>query len=415
MPDASVSLGLDANQFERELAAAGSKLQGFGKTMSGALGGLGAGLSIGGITAALGSLIQYGAHIADLSKTYGVSTDSLQKFGNAAEKNGSSLEGVASGFKKLEGARSKALGGNQEMVAAFIELGVGMQDLAKMNPEQIFLKIGGSSLNAAEMLKVFGKNALELRPLMRGLADGSIEMGDAIDKGMIAKLKKADDTFKNAYDHMRVYGATALDAIYEGGLKIERSTNKLHDSIIAGSKNAWSKAGSYFENLFHGRIKEAAKDMKDIFSPPKTVDMGGGIRAANKDEASATTKTSKPFDTHEDLMNTTLDAIKEKAKLTLGELANRDAFGEGAVYKNKYIGKDIMQAQQAEREKGLAEDAAFAGRDVEAKEHMGRYESLTSGIGSLKGGEKGLEGILGESNKKLDTIATNTGKPFVNH
>jgi hypothetical protein len=387
MPDASVSLGLDANQFDRELAAASGKIQSLGKTLSGALGGLGVGLSVGGIAAALKSLTSYGANIADLSKTYGVSTDALQHFGNAAEKNGTSLEAVANGFKKLELARSKALGGNEELAAAFLQLGVHIQDLQKLDPEQIMVKLASSTMNAADMVKVLGKNALELRPLLAGLADGTAQFGEAIDKGTIAKLKKADDTYKTFWERVRIGGANAFDFIDKAGEKTFGLYDKL-GNVLAGRTGRDHLAAS----------PHAASDARKL--------------------AAVAPKAARKFDEEDDLKQQTLESIRERAKLSLGELAARDAFGEGAVYRNKYIGGDILKAQQAEREKATIEDDAFAGRDVDAKAHMDRFQQLTSGIGSLRDKDKGIGGLadnVQSIEKSAQQIAKNTGKPFENH
>jgi hypothetical protein len=416
MPDASVSLGLDANQFDRELASAAGKINNLGKSMNSALGSLGAGLSLGGIVAGLKSLTDYGAKIQDLSNQTGVSTDTLQHFGNAAEKNGTSLEAVGQAFRKLELARSKAIGGNEELAQAFLQLGVQMQDLQKLNPEQIMLKLGASSLNAADAVKILGKNALELRPLLAGIADGTIKMGEAIDKNMIAKLKEADDSFKNVGEHSRIYTSKVIEGI-EG---VGESAGREYESIENLSKNVWQKAGDYFTNLFHGKIKAGIKDVKELGNIFTTPDILGSKVAAKalKSTPAKAGPGSRKFDTEDDAKEQTLESIRERAKLSLGELASRDAFGEGAVYRGKYIGGDILKAQQAEREKATIEDSAFAGRDDEAKQHMDRFQQLTSGIGSLRDKDKGIGGLadnVQSIEKSAQAIAKNTAQPFVNH
>jgi hypothetical protein len=420
MSDASVSFGLDAKEFDERLAAIEAKVATASRSMSRSFGGislgaLGGGLSLSGVVAGLKSLSDYGAKIQDLSNQTGVSTDTLQHFGNAAEKNGSSLDAMGQAFRKLELARSKALGGNEELAASFLQLGVGIQDLTKLDPEQIMLKIGKSSLNAADAVKVFGKNALELRPILAGISDGTIKMGEAIDKNVIAKLKQADDSFKNVGQQSRVYGSKVIEGIES----VSESIGREYESIENLSKNVWQKAGSYFTNLFHGKIKAGIKDVKElgnILVTPDILDAKAGAKA--KQIAGKPGAGPRKFDEEDDLKQQTLEAIKERSKLSLGELASRDAYGESAFYRGRYIGGDISQAQEAEREKGLAEDAAVGGRDDEAKQHMGRFQQLTSGIGSLRDKDKGLGGLadnVQSIEKSAQQIAKNTGQPFVNH
>ena len=52
-------------------------------------------------------------------------------------------------------------------------------------------------MNAADMVTVLGKSALELRPALAGIADGTSEIGGAINADDIQRLKDADDLWKN--------------------------------------------------------------------------------------------------------------------------------------------------------------------------------------------------------------------------
>lgn len=199
-------LGLDTTGFKAGLKDAHSSFEKFARAA-------GVGISVAGVEEASRSLIEYGAKVYDLGQRFGVSTTAIQKFGNAAEENGSSLEGVAKGFNKLDIAISKALGGNGQLIKAFADLGVTVTDLRTLTPEELMLKIGKSSMNASDMVKILGKSALELRPTLAGLADGTIEFGEAIDSAMIQKLKEADKFWRQVWNNIRVVAASALGSI----------------------------------------------------------------------------------------------------------------------------------------------------------------------------------------------------------
>lgn len=199
-------LGLDSRDFREGLAQAKGALSGFASQ-------LGVGLSVAGIAGYTRELIAYGSTIQDLSERFNVGTTALQQFGNAGELVGTSLEGVARGFNKLEISQSRALAGNQAQIKAFDNLGISVEDLRSLSPEAIMLKMGKSSLNAADMVTVLGKSALELRPLLQGLGDGSIKLGDAIDANIIRRLDEADDTFKKFGQTLKLFGAQAIDAL----------------------------------------------------------------------------------------------------------------------------------------------------------------------------------------------------------
>src|ERR1700730_12966551 len=117
MADASVTLDLDAREFDARLAAIEKKVATGAKNMTGSLNGIGAAISSpfggiisgGAISLGITKVVEYGTRVQDLSDRFGVSTTAIQQFGNAAEKNGSSLEAVATSMGKLEKARSAAM------------------------------------------------------------------------------------------------------------------------------------------------------------------------------------------------------------------------------------------------------------------------------------------------------------------
>src|SRR4051812_3185992 len=134
MPDVILTTGTDNSGVKAGFA----ELRNQSQKMKADLAGIFAGsFAVAGLSAAVTGLIEYGDKIYDLGQRYGVTTDALQKFGNAAEKEGSSLEGVAQGFNKLIIAQSKALGGSSELQTHFANLGITLDDLKKLSPEEL--------------------------------------------------------------------------------------------------------------------------------------------------------------------------------------------------------------------------------------------------------------------------------------
>src|SRR5207249_771627 len=130
------------------------------------------------------------------------------RFGNAAEKNGTSLESVARALRFLEVNREKALSGSQAMINSFAALGLSIEDLKSKRIEDIWLKMGDSALNAADYVKVAGKAALETRPLIAGLADGTIQFGTAISAIDIKQLKAANVAIQELKEHVTILVGT---------------------------------------------------------------------------------------------------------------------------------------------------------------------------------------------------------------
>lgn len=295
-------LGLDTSGFKAGLKDAHSAFA----SVAGNMAKLG---SIAGLAAGSRELIEYGAKVYDLGQRFGVSTTALQRFGNAAEENGSSLEGVAKGFNKLDIAISKALGGNAQMITAFAALGVTVGDLRTLSPEELMAKIGKSSMNASDMVKVLGKSALELRPTLAGLANGTIEFGEAIDNDMIAKLKEADKVWRQVWNNIRVVAASALGSIIGevkfittsvaemfGGMKTVILADFL--AIKAAAKGDFGEVRRQMEEGRKGlvRLREGAfgdpgKGADATSSAPRTFQpTGDGTKPKSKSELAAEKK-----------------------------------------------------------------------------------------------------------------------------
>lgn len=386
-------LGLDTAGFKSALQSAQSDLTGFGKHVAGIAG---VGLSIAGIEHAIASVVEYGSHIQDLSDRYGVNAESLQRLGNAAELHGSSLEGVAKGFRFLEVNQSKALAGSEKQIKAFANLGVTIENLRKLSPEEIMLKLGQSSLNAADTVAILGKSALELRPTLAGLADGTIEYGKAIDAIDIQRLKDADDTWKKLWQDIRVGGAEflTLEMTNWKGLITDAGAGAvtLWDTIKNAGVTAWQEIFASREELAKldeedtkkmlaalDAVKEKAEKAKRKFTPE-----GDGEKAKSKSELAAEQKE------------------RERLQFTLKELADRpETFSNDQTIQAWDAGRRARQVQQleADAKKQAVEDPEGARRTLD------RADQIRQGLGSsgLKESEQTAAVRAGIDSSKMAT------------
>ena len=169
-------------QFKRETEAGGGLFAGLGKAFAGLA-----------IADTVKQVVDYADSISDLSDRLGVGAESLQKWGKLAEQNGSSLEGVGKALGKLTIAREDALAGNTQLIDTFANLGVSLDDLRTMNVDQIMMKIGQGSMNAADMVAVLGKEAVALRPTLENAAEGGLGKMSAMSAETIKTLGDAKD------------------------------------------------------------------------------------------------------------------------------------------------------------------------------------------------------------------------------
>lgn len=124
---------------------------------------LGAG-TVGGLVALVKSTIDAADHLNDLSKKTGVAVETLGGVGFAASQAGGDLETVTAAFVKLDRSIADALGGNQQAIADFKDLGISLKDLQTLTPDQIFAKLADGfqgteegALKTAQATRVLGK------------------------------------------------------------------------------------------------------------------------------------------------------------------------------------------------------------------------------------------------------------------
>jgi hypothetical protein len=176
------------DQTKQAFASVKGNLEGLmtaAKSVNGVLAGLGAALTVGGLVAAGKSAIDLADDLNDMRQKTGLSVESLSLLKPIAEESGTSLEGLATGIKKLSVAMVEAAGGSKEQVALFAQLGVSVTDAAgQLRPtEQVLLDLADAfagmpdgAEKSALAVKLFGKSGLELIPFLNQGRSGIEEL-----------------------------------------------------------------------------------------------------------------------------------------------------------------------------------------------------------------------------------------------
>jgi hypothetical protein len=149
------------------------------------------------------------ASVDDLSKRTGVSAQTLQAYQFAAEQSGVSVETFGKGIQKLGINLGEAQTGNKSAIKSFADLGLSVEDLTRLSPEQAFEKVAAAisqlpnpAQQAAAAVSLFGKSGAELVPVfqegagflaeMRKQAEG---LGLVLGQTQVANLAQLDDSF----------------------------------------------------------------------------------------------------------------------------------------------------------------------------------------------------------------------------
>lgn len=152
---------------------------------------LGLGAALGITSAAIGVFINGYADatgaIGDVAERTGVSRERFQELGFAAKLSGSSAEVLAGALQKMNLNVGAATKGSKELKEMFSGLGINIRDAGgKLKSTDALFdtfvdrisKIKDPSLQAQAAVKVFGKSATELLPLLKGGKAGIQEMAE---------------------------------------------------------------------------------------------------------------------------------------------------------------------------------------------------------------------------------------------
>jgi hypothetical protein len=341
--------------------------------------------------------ISEGAKFADLATRFGISASSIQKLGNAASLSGASVEDVASAMNKLAKNAGSAIGGNQKLQQTFQEIGLSVDDLVKMTPEQLFLKLSeaihsGSlgSRDFAVAMELAGKNASVLMEVLRSgpedIEKVGMSMGVMSDQ-TTESLKKAEDAIKKFNTIATVGFGTVLAAFMDivAALKenplhffdqdaLEKDIERMHSAEAAAKKAAMSRTlggdaevGSETSGVDGARKTKANKTQDAIDK---------GIESAYKIEAQFENKQI-------DYQRKEADRIA-KLQEDRADQAEEDKKKE-QERKNKAAGEyqDMISQAQNEYYNAAQQKSRAQATNIEAQ---GNASTIASGLGgSLRG------------------------------
>lgn len=206
-----------------------------GGKLKGACTAVGAG--IGAVVATAGMLankaMEAGDRVDKMSQKIGMSRKSFQEWDYIMSQNGGNVESLQMGYKALAGQMDGVNKGSKDSIGYFKKLGVAVKDnhgqLRKQ--EDVFndtvralQRMKNPTEKAVIASKLFGKSALEMKPLLNQSADavddlrqkandlGMVMSDDAIDAGV--KLKDTIDTIQRTFSAFgNQIGAEIMPAI----------------------------------------------------------------------------------------------------------------------------------------------------------------------------------------------------------
>lgn len=178
---AFVEITTDNAALERGLRAAQARLRAFGaglKEIGAPLAAIG-GAVAGALLGATKGFAAMGDTVEKMSRRTGVSVEALSELGFAAEQSGADLDTLETGLRKMQRTVADAAVGSGAAAEALSRLGLGVQDVMQLSPEQQFKLIADRlsgvadpTQRAALAMELFGKSGTRLLPMLEGGARG---------------------------------------------------------------------------------------------------------------------------------------------------------------------------------------------------------------------------------------------------
>lgn len=233
-----VRIKADASQLERELRRANqtAKQQTSGiatsvNQMKSSF--AGAALNIAGLGTAIGGLslvslakqaIQVADQMQNLSERTGISASFFSAMQVEIENSGGSLDGFAQSVMFMSNVIGEAAQGNKQAAQSFSDLGVNLEALRAMNPQEQFLTLAqaiselGTEAERTEAARdVFGRGVAGMLPLiqqggdaLRQMADSAIEAGNALSDEQIQRIDNFGDAIGRMATTIRNEGVGAF-------------------------------------------------------------------------------------------------------------------------------------------------------------------------------------------------------------
>lgn len=158
---------------------------------------LGKAIVAGGLASYLDQVIEKAHEIHHQAERFGVDAQFLQIASNAAKEDGVQLNSVARAMNQLEINTQKARDGNEKAAHSFEVLGINIDDVRKLSPEQLFMRIADGVKNADDRTAAYAAVAALL--------------GARMGTELIPTLEKGSDAIRQIGTDMGVMSDSTLE------------------------------------------------------------------------------------------------------------------------------------------------------------------------------------------------------------
>ena len=275
----AAKLTLDSSGFEKGISGADSQGKGLadslGKTFDRIKKAAAAAISVAAVKKGIDTLMSFANEVSSVgdkidkqSQALGLSRKAYQEWDYILGQNGASIDSLGVSMKTLNSAILSAGEGSKESMTAFRQLGLNVHEIETMNMEdqfdavvRAFQKMPAGAQKSALAVKLFGRNGMELLPLLnqsetsldelRARAEelGIIMSDDAVDASVA--YNDAMDDLNRTFNGLKYsVGAKLLPALTTAVGRITSFAGKISKAYQEnGLKGVWQTLVDDFKNI----------------------------------------------------------------------------------------------------------------------------------------------------------------------
>lgn len=378
--------------------------------------GLGTAAAIRGINTMINKMDTIGKQAANL----GVSVEYFQKMQFAADRTGTSFDAVQTGLARMAKLSAQAVAGDKTGMDAFAQIGIGVEKLRRMKPEELFDEVTmrlqameDPQLKNAAAADLLGKNFVKLNNFMKD----HIALGQELEgRGGIVNAEqiKAAEQYKDIVSNITTsLQAWTINSGFMGQLAKMAEGLEALVSVNDRLKKQGISTGTEEYDANEGWLKRTVRKSWNAFS----FGLNLGDKAFGRPEERMSTAAIDRNSPEYQAKNAAYEAGKVRAAET-NKAAKAEAELRAAVTARSRASemKALEDAQAKATPKTELEEAqaAIAGSATKAKAAKITTDSLQR-IGGYSGGMKANQAldvakkqvdILGQLDKKLAVLET---------
>lgn len=220
-PSIIARLGLDTAPFQKEMSNSVSLASAGAARIGAAFGAIG--------FAAIGrQIVEWASSLQDSADALDINVEALQELNYAFGQSGTSAQKVEAGLSKLTQQMAAAKDGNKEALKSFVELGVTLEQIKNLSPDQVLMLMADGLRDAHDpaaaldaVLDLLGKSGRRMAAGMREGAEGIAKLREEaskLDAGSVAALDQAGDL-------MSRFGTSAKVLLSKFGVGLVHAVN----------------------------------------------------------------------------------------------------------------------------------------------------------------------------------------------